>query len=142
MKSLLRFYLMMLLASTFVLFLGAGCGAGSELDDPTEPEGVVESEESAYILGKWEVNDGRLGNKIFDFQEDGRLQIEDVASGEMIEMTYLFVAETSMILSGEEEINGAATVAFFENKMDVTITFDGDIFAELYVFTRVPEASN
>ena len=68
--------------------------------------------------------------------------IEDVESGDMIEMSYLFAAETSLVLSGYEDFNGAATVAFYEDKMDFTITFDGNIFAELYVFTRVPEANS
>lgn len=142
MKGLFRFKFMLMLASALFIFLGVGCGAGSEAPDPTEPEVAVVSEEAEYILGKWEVDNGRLGHKIFDFQEDGRLQIEDMTSGEMIEISYLFVTETAFVMSGDEEIDGAATVAFYADKMDMTITFDGDIFAELYVFTRVSDASN
>lgn len=141
MKNLFRFNLIWLL-STLLLLLGVGCGAGSDGPDPTQPEAAVESEESEYIVGRWEVNNGRFGHKIFDFQADGRLLIEDVNGGNAIEMSYLFVAETSLVLSGYDEFNGAATVAFFADKMDLTITFDGNIFAELYEFTRVSEASN
>ena len=57
-------------------------------------------------------------------------------------MRYVFVEATSLILSGYDDFNGAATVAFFDDKMDLTITFEGDIFAELYVFTRLPEATD
>lgn len=139
MKKLLRLNVIWLMA--VLLLWAVGCGAGESVDDPAQPDEVVQSEESAYIVGQWEVNDGRFGHKLFDFQEDGRLLIEDVASGDITEMSYLFVAETSLVLSGYEPFNGAATVAFFADKMDFTITFDGDIFAELYVFTRVPAAS-
>lgn len=125
----------------FLLLAVVGCGAENEAPDLTASEPVEGSVESAYILGRWEVNNGRFGHKIFDFQEDGRLLIEDVETGEMIEMQYLFVAETSLILSGYEDFDGAATVAFFDEKMDFTITFDGNIFAELYVFTRVSQTS-
>ncbi|WP_420643397.1 hypothetical protein [Candidatus Leptofilum sp.] len=124
------------------MFLAIGCGASAEAPDLTQPEAGVASEESAYIVGRWEVNDGRFGHKIFDFQADGRLLIEDVETGEIIEMRYLFVEDTSVILSGYDEFSGSATVAFFADKMDLTITFDGNIFAELYEFSRVPEASS
>ncbi|MBK7897424.1 MAG: hypothetical protein WAS33_24675 [Candidatus Promineifilaceae bacterium] len=137
MRKLFRFNLSLFL--WLLLFVAVGCGRGSDAPDPTQPEQEVVSAESAYIIGRWEVNDGRFGHKIFDFQEDGRLLIEDVESPETIEMSYLFVAETSLVLSGYDEFNGAATVAFFADKMDFTITFDGSIFAELYEFTRLPE---
>ncbi|MEZ4594662.1 MAG: hypothetical protein R3D55_26480 [Chloroflexota bacterium] len=138
MRKLFRFYLYLLL---LLLFGAVGCASDRDAPDPTQPEPVVESEESTYIIGRWEVNDGRFGHKIFDFQEDGRLLIEDVEGGETIEMSYRFVAETSLVLSGYDEFNGAATVAFFADKMDLTITFDGSIFAELYEFTRLSEGS-
>ncbi|WP_420630663.1 hypothetical protein [Candidatus Leptofilum sp.] len=138
MKNLFRFNLIWL-PILLVLFTGVGCGAGSNAPDPTQPETAVESEESEYILGKWEVNDGIFGHKIFDFQADGRLQIDDVETGEIIEMRYQFVTDTSLLLTGYDEFSGSATIAFFADKMDLTITLDGNIFAELYVFTRVPE---
>lgn len=140
MKNLFRSNLN-LLFMVLLLLAAVGCGAGSDVPDPSQPEAVVESAESEYILGQWEVNDGRFGHKIFGFQEDGRLLVEDVESSDIIEMSYLFVAETSLVLSGYEEFNGAATVAFYEDKMDFTITFDGNIFAELYVFTRIVAAT-
>jgi hypothetical protein len=117
--------------------VGVGCGADGRVADPTQPEVAIESAESAYILGKWAVNEGHFGNKIFDFQANGRLLVEDGDSGEISEMTYLFVGENSLVLSGNEAFNGSATVNFFEDKMDLTITFEGNIFGELYLFTRV-----
>lgn len=125
-----------------LLFVGVGCGSGNDTTDPTQQDIAVESEESDYILGQWEVNNGRFGHKIFNFQADGRLLIEDIENASVIEMRYVFVEATSLILSGYDDFNGAATVAFFDDKMDLTITFEGDIFAELYVFTRLPEATD
>lgn len=93
-------------------------------------------------MGRWEVNDGRFGHKIFDFQADGRLLLEDVDSGETTEMRYTFVGDNSLVLSGNEQFNGSATAKFYEDKMDLTVNFEGTIFGELYVFTRVAEPAN
>ena len=143
MKKVFGFYLIWLLLAGSLLLVGSGCAAGADGDvvDSIQQEVTVDSEEAQYILGKWSVDDGRFGNKIFDFGADGRLQLEDAASGEMSEMAYQFVGENSLILSGDEAFNGAATVNFFEDKMDMTITFEGNIFGELYLFTRVAEPS-
>lgn len=136
MKKQFGFKVIWLLAA-MLLLLAVGCGADNSVADPSQPDEVIESVESAYIVGQWQVNDGRFGHKQFDFQEDGRLLIEDVDSGETIEMSYVFVEANTLFMSGYDEFNGSATVAFFDDKMDFTITFDGEIFAELYVFTRV-----
>lgn len=142
MNKVMRFSWFRLLAAAMLL-LAVGCGTGSDnTTDPTQAQVSVESEESAYIVGRWEVNDGRFGHKIFDFQADGRLLLEDVDSGETIEMSYLFVGENTLDLTGYDAFNGSATVNFYEDKMDLTVNFDGTIFGELYVFTRVPDATN
>jgi hypothetical protein len=141
MKKGLTVYLVCLLA-VILLFVAVGCGAEGNAPDPTQPEVAVDSVESAYIKGQWEVNDGRFGHQFFDFGEDGRLLIEDADTGEVIEMNYLFVGENSFVLSGYEAFNGSATVNFFEDKMDLTITFEGNIFGELYLFSRVEDPSN
>ena len=125
------------LVGSLLLALLFFVGCGTAVSDPDPAATAEPSEEAQYIIGKWEVNDGRFGHKIFDFQEDGRLLIEDVATGENIEMRYLFATENSFTLSGYEPFNGAATINFFEDKMDLTITFEGDIFGELYTFTRL-----
>ena len=128
------------LAGYLLLALLFFVGCGNSVSAPASGAIAEPSEEAQYILGKWTVNNGRFGHKIFDFQEDGRVLIEDVESGETIEMTYLFATENSFTLSGFEDFNGAATVNFFEDKMDVTITFEGNIFGELYTFTRLDDA--
>ncbi|MBK8900464.1 MAG: hypothetical protein IPM53_04715 [Anaerolineaceae bacterium] len=140
MRKVVRFKLIWLLAAA-TLLLAVSCGAESDVPDPTQPEVAVESVEAAYIVGRWEVNDGRFGHKIFDFQEDGRLLLEDVDSAETIEMTYTFVGENSLVLSGHDEFNGSATANFYEDKMDLTVNFDGTIYGELYEFTRVPDTN-
>jgi hypothetical protein len=140
MNNVMRFSWFWLLAAAMLLLV-VSCGSeGAE--DPTQAQASVESEESAYIVGRWEVNDGRFGHKIFDFQEDGRLLLEDVESGETIEMRYQFVGENTLDLTGYDEFNGSATAKFYEDKMDFTVNFDGTIFGELYVFTRVAEPTN
>lgn len=135
MKKGFRFYAVLGLFGVLVL---AGCGAGSEVAPPAAV--AVDSAEAQHLLGRWEVNQGRFGHKIFGFMEDGRLLIEDVAGGETIEMTYQFVGENTLVISGYDEFNGSATVNFYENKLDFTINFDGTIFGELYSFTRVEES--
>lgn len=140
MNNVMRFSWFWLLAAAMLLLV-VSCGSeGAE--DPTQAQASVVSEESAYIVGQWEVNDGRFGHKIVDFQEDGRLLLEDVESGEIIEMRYLFVGENTLDLTGYDELNGSASVNFYEDKMDLTVNFDGTIFGELYVFTRVDQSSN
>ncbi|MCC6607606.1 MAG: hypothetical protein IT327_30650 [Anaerolineae bacterium] len=140
MNNVMRFSWFWLLAAAMLLLV-VSCGSeGAE--DPTQAQASVVSEESAYIVGRWEVNDGRFGHKIFDFQEDGRLLLEDVESGETTEMRYTFVGDNSLVLSGNEQFNGSATAKFYEDKMDFTVNFDGTIFGELYVFTRVDQSSN
>ena len=130
--------------ATGLLLLTVGCGGEGASGDTTPVPQVTATptEEELYIIGKWEVNDGRFGHKIFDFQEDGRLLLEDVDSGEMIEMRYEFVEQNTIILSGNEAYNGSATIQFYGDKFDLTISFEGTIFGELYVFTRVDEAVN
>ncbi|MCA9954635.1 MAG: hypothetical protein KC434_07940 [Anaerolineales bacterium] len=141
MKKQFGFKVIWLLAAALLL-LAVGCGADNSVEDPSQPDEVIQSVESAYIVGQWEVNDGRFGHRLFDFQEDGRLLLEDMDSGETIEMSYVFVEANTLIMSGYEEFNGSATVAFFDDKMDFTITFDGEIFAELYVFTRISQPTS
>ncbi len=142
MNKVMRFSWFWLLAAAMLL-LAVGCGTGSDnTTDPTQAQASVESEESAYIVGQWEVNDGRFGHKIFDFQADGRLLLADVDSGETTEMRYTFVGDNSLVLSGNEQFNGSATAKFYEDKMDLTVNFEGTIFGELYVFTRVAEPVN
>ncbi|MCA9943644.1 MAG: hypothetical protein KC449_09200 [Anaerolineales bacterium] len=133
MKKRVRLQVMLLLLIAGV-FIGA-CSSGSEANS-SPPATATKSEEEEYLIGRWQVNDGRFGHKIFDFHEDGRLLIEDVDSGEMIEMSYVFVGENSLVLSGYDAFNGSATVNFYENKLDMTVNFEGTIFGELYVFTR------
>ena len=133
MKKRVRLQVMLLLLIAGV-FIGA-CSSGSEANS-SPPATATKSEEEEYLIGRWQVDDGRFGHKIFDFHEDGRLLIEDVDSGEMIEMSYVFVAENSLVLSGYDAFNGSATVNFYENKLDMTVNFEGTIFGELYVFTR------
>ncbi len=130
-----RFNLIWMLV-LLLFFVGVGCGAGNEAPAPTQQEAAEEPLESDYILGKWEVNDGRFGHKIFDFQENGRLLIEDVETGELIEMSYVFVEQNTILLSGYDEFNGSAVLKFYEDKLDLMINFEGTIFGELYVFTR------
>lgn len=139
MKQVIWFFGML---AVIGLLLLVGCGADGSATIPDQQAVAVESVESAYIVGKWAVNDGRFGHKIFDFQADGRLRIEDVETGEIIEMDYLFVEDSTLTLTGYEDFNGSATASFYEDKMDLTINFDGTIFAELYVFMRLDEASN
>ena len=138
MKKRVRLQVMLLLLIAGV-FIGA-CSSGSEANS-SPPATATKSEEEEYLIGRWQVDDGRFGHKIFDFQEDGRLLIEDVDSGEMIEMSYVFVGENSLVLSGYDAFNGSATVNFYENKLDMTVNFEGTIFGELYVFTREVDAS-
>ena len=133
MKKRVRLQVMLLLLIAGV-FIGA-CSSGSEANS-SPPATATKSEEEEYLIGRWQVDDGRFGHKIFDFHEDGRLLIEDVDSGEMIEMSYVFVGENSLVLSGYDAFNGSATVNFYENKLDMTVNFEGTIFGELYVFTR------
>ena len=133
MKKRVRLQVMLLLLIAGV-FIGA-CSSGSEANS-SPPATATKSEEEEYLIGRWQVDDGRFGHKIFDFREDGRLLIEDVDSGEMIEMSYVFVGENSLVLSGYDAFNGSATVNFYENKLDMTVNFEGTIFGELYVFTR------
>jgi len=140
MNKVMRFSWFGLLAAAMLLLV-VGCGSEG-VEDPTQAQVSVESEESAYIVGRWEVNDGRFGHKIFDFQADGRLLLEDVDSGETTEMRYTFVGDNSLVLSGNEQFNGSATAKFYEDKMDLTVNFEGTIFGELYVFTRVAEPAN
>jgi len=141
MQKSFRFYLVLFWLVLLTTLLLVGCGSADDEGD-TEPaaqnEGEV-SEEAQYLLGKWRVNEGQFGHKIFDFQEDGRLLIEDVETGEVFEMSYVFVAQNTVLLSGYEEFNGSATINFYENKLDLTINFEGTIFGELYVFTRVED---
>lgn len=142
MKSSFRLYVMGLL---FLLAMSVVVGCGSTPDggapDATQQNVEVDSAEAQYLIGKWSVNDGRFGHKIFDFQENGRLMIEDVDTGQTIEMSYVFVGENSITISGYEEFSGAATLKFYENKLDFTINFDGTIYGEMYVFTREEAAS-
>ena len=144
MKKLFHLRLAGLFLAAGVLVLTIGCGGAGATGDTTPVPQVTATptEEELYIIGKWEVNDGRFGHKIFDFQEDGRLLLEDVDSGEMIEMRYEFVEQNTIILSGNEAYNGSATIQFYGDKFDLTISFEGTIFGELYVFTRVDEAAN
>ena len=138
MKKRVRLQVMLLLLIAGV-FIGA-CSSGGEANS-SPPATATKSEEEEYLIGRWQVDDGRFGHKIFDFREDGRLLIEDVDSGEMIEMSYVFVGENSLVLSGYDAFNGSATVNFYENKLDMTVNFEGTIFGELYVFTREVDAS-
>ena len=62
MKNLFRSHFILLFIA-LLLLVGTGCGAGSDAPDPSQPEAVVESAESAYIVGQWEVNNGRFGHK-------------------------------------------------------------------------------
>ena len=144
MKKLFHLRLVGLFLAVGLLVLVVGCGGAGATGDTTPVPQVTATptEEELYIIGKWEVNDGRFGHKIFDFQEDGRLLLEDVDSGEMIEMRYEFVEQNTIILSGNEAYNGSATIQFYGDKFDLTISFEGTIFGELYVFTRVDEAVN
>ena len=144
MKKLFHLRLVGLFLAVGLLVLVVGCGGAGATGDTTPVPQVTATptEEELYIIGKWEVNDGRFGHKIFDFQEDGRLLLEDVDSGEMIEMRYEFVEQNTIILSGNEAYNGSATIQFYGDKFDLTISFEGTIFGELYVFTRVDEATN
>ena len=144
MKKLFHLRLAGLFLAVGMLVLTVGCGGAGEPGDTTPIPQVTATptEEELYIIGKWEVNDGRFGHKIFDFQEDGRLLLEDVDSGEMIEMRYEFVEQNTIILSGNEAYNGSATIQFYGDKFDLTISFEGTIFGELYVFTRVDDATN
>jgi hypothetical protein len=139
MKKSVRFYAGRLALFLLALFFMVGCGstAGGGETVPTQQQVVVDSPEAQYLLGKWIVNQGRFGHKIFDFQADGRLSIEDVDTDQTINMSYVFVGENSIALSGYEEFDGAATVNFYENKLDFTINFNGTIYGELYSFTRV-----
>jgi len=121
--------------------VGCGSVADGVATTPTPQSAAGVSEEAQYLLGRWRVNEGRFGDKIFDFQEDGRLLIEDVATSEVIEMSYVFVEQNTIMLSGYDEFNGSATILFYEDKLDMTINFEGNIFGELYVFTRVEEPS-
>ncbi len=143
MKKSFRFYLVVFWLILLTTFLLVGCGSAADGGDAdaTEQNVVEVPTEAQYILGQWRVNQGRFGQKIFDFQEDGRLLIEDVETGEMIEMSYVFVEQNTILLSGYEEFNGSATLGFYENKLDLTINFEGTIFGELYVFTRVEDSS-
>lgn len=135
------FYVVRLLLVLLAMGLVVGCGSAADngATDPIQGNAGADSPEAQYLIGKWSVNQGRFGNKVFDFQEDGRLQIEDGDTGQMIEMDYLFVAENTLVLSGYEDFDGTATVNFYENKLDFTITFAGNIFGELYSFTRVDD---
>ena len=128
--------LLLLIASAFV----GACGSGGEAN-PAPQATAAKSEEAEYLVGQWQVNDGRFGHKIFDFQEDGRLLIEDVDDGQTIDMSYAFVGDNTLILFGYDAFNGSATINFYENKLDMTINFEGTIFGELYVFTRVDDAA-
>lgn len=133
-----------LLLFIFLQFFAAGCGeVAVEPGSGSTPVAVGErSPEEQFLVGKWAVNQGRFGDKIFDFQTDGRLLIEDAVSDEMLEMAYVFVAENTIALSGYDEFDGAATINFYENKMDFTVNFAGNIYGERYTFTRVAEASD
>ncbi len=141
MKKSFRFYLVLIWLSLLAILLFVGCGsaADSEAATPAQQSVAEVPTEAQYLLGQWRVNQGRFGHKIFDFQEDGRLLIEDVETAEVIEMSYVFVAQNTVLLSGYEEFNGSATINFYENKLDLTINFEGTIFGELYVFTRVED---
>jgi len=143
MKKLFRLYFILFWLSLLITLLFVGCGStvGDEGPGPVPQTEAELSEEAQYLLGQWRVDEGRFGHKIFDFQEDGRLLIEDVETGELIEMSYVFVEQNTVILSGYKEFSGSATINFYENKLDLTINFDGTIFGELYVFTRVEEPS-
>lgn len=144
MKKLFHWVLAWLLLATGLLLIAVGCGGEGDSDKTTPIPQVTatRTEEELYIIGQWEVNDGRFGHKIFDFQEDGRLLLEDVDSSETIEMRYEFVEQNTLILSGYDEYNGSATVQFYGDKFDLTISFEGTIFGELYVFTRIDESTN
>ncbi len=128
-----------LLLLTMTLLAGCGSAADDAATTSTPQNAADVSEEAQYLLGKWRVNQGRFGHKIFDFQEDGRLLIEDGDTGDVIEMSYVFVGQNTVLLSGYEAFNGSATINFYENKLDLTINFEDTIFGELYVFTRVEE---
>ena len=143
MKRLFRICVFRLVLFMLALIFVVGCGSEAEGGETglAQQTIAVDSPEAQYLLGKWIVNDGRFGHKIFDFQEDGRLLIEDVETEQLIEMTYVFVGENSVVLSGYEEFSGAATLNFYEDKLDFTINFEGTIFGELYSFTRVDELS-
>jgi hypothetical protein len=132
--------LLFLLALVFVV----GCGSVEDGSGTDSTEQTIETElsEAQYLIGKWRVNEGRFGHKIFAFQADGRLMIEDVDTGQIIEMSYVFTGDNSITLSGYEEFDGAATLKFYENKLDFTINFAGTIFGEMYDFTREEAASN
>ena len=125
--------------------MGFAVGCGSLASDGGTDLGqqnlAIDSPEVQYLVGKWIVNQGRFGHKIFDFQADGRLLIEDVDTEQTFKMSYAFVGENSIVISGYEEFDGAATLNFYENKLDFTINFEGSIYGELYSFTRVDESS-
>jgi hypothetical protein len=129
----------------FVLLLFmAGCGAEAVEPAPraTLPPLAERGAEEQALVGQWRVNQGEFGNKVFDFGSDGRLLITDADSGEIVEMTYLFMDHDFIALSGYDPFNGAATLKFYEDKLDFTIKFSGAIYSELYIFTRLAPATN
>lgn len=134
-------YLFWLPLLMMAFLVGCGSTADGAATTPAPQSAADISEEAQYLLGRWQVNQGRFGYKNFDFQEDGRLLIEDVETGEVIEMSYVFVEQNIVMLSGYDEFNGSATILFYEDKLDFTINFEGNIFGELYVLTRLEEPS-
>ncbi len=144
MKKTSRFYLVWLWVLFVSVLFVAGCTPtlSESLPLPTLPPLAERSPEEQALVGQWRVNEGRFGNKIFDFKEDGRLLIEDVDSAQTSEMAYLFTEEDAIVLYGDEAFNGSATLKFYENKLDLTVRFDRTIYGELYVFTRVDGTSD
>lgn len=128
-----------LLILLFVMTLATSCTVAGDDDAPaTPPPNGVNSPQAQSLLGRWAVNHERFGNAIFEFRDDGTLTIENVDTGQVRNMAYVFVDDDTIALTGDREFAGTAKIEVSGNKMAFVITFTGNVFGEIYPsFTRV-----
>jgi hypothetical protein len=127
------------IALIITILLVSGCATFDNTAPTPTPLGAgVDSPQKELLIGKWQIDHGRVGHAIFDFKDDGTLSIETVDSGEIYAMSYIFVDEGTIAISGFDDFNGTADIGISANSMDFTIIFADSVFGEIYPsFERV-----